>query len=250
MTSEFGALFVVLGAAYFSVQGQRGGCTGKKRGGVPAPHSLKSFVFRGLSLLIGFPRADTAKSGETIATPPKRVVPPGPDSGTVFHAPIPAPGGRYRRYLSLREGSEKTPRSGVDQVENGPMELRKNWRKLTTALSRFWHREAGPMNWKNPVRVTAYIGWGVFNGAAFLVGEWVRSLLTRELDCELGPDRDPPIPLSPPPPPRPAPPPPPSLDAPLPGWRPHRLDNGARGSIYLGDPAVLPSDLAGATIVV
>ena len=54
------------------------------------------------------------------------------------------------------------------------MELRKNWRKLTTALSRFWHREAGPMNWKNPVRVTAYIGWEVFNGVAFLVGEWVR----------------------------------------------------------------------------
>ena len=47
------------------------------------------------------------------------------------------------------------------------MELRKNWRKLTTALSRFWHREAGPMNWKNPVRVTAYIGWEIFNGAVF-----------------------------------------------------------------------------------
>ena len=44
------------------------------------------------------------------------------------------------------------------------MELRKNWRKLTTALSRLWHREAGPMNWKNPVRVTAYIGWEIFNG--------------------------------------------------------------------------------------
>ena len=54
------------------------------------------------------------------------------------------------------------------------MELRKNCRKLTTALRRFWHREAGPMNWKNPVRVVAYIGWEVFNGAAFLVGEWVR----------------------------------------------------------------------------
>ena len=54
------------------------------------------------------------------------------------------------------------------------MELRKNYRKLTTALSRFWHREAGPMNWKNPVRVTAYIGWEIFNGVAFLVGEWVR----------------------------------------------------------------------------
>ena len=54
------------------------------------------------------------------------------------------------------------------------MELRKNCRKLTTALSRFWHREAGPMNWKHPVRVVAYIGWEIFNGVAFLVGEWVR----------------------------------------------------------------------------
>ena len=54
------------------------------------------------------------------------------------------------------------------------MELRKNYRKLTTALSRFWHREAGPMNWKNPVRVVAYIGWEIFNVVAFLVGEWVR----------------------------------------------------------------------------
>ena len=48
------------------------------------------------------------------------------------------------------------------------MELRKNWRKLTTALSRFWHREAGPMNWKNPVRVVAYIGWEIFNGVRLL----------------------------------------------------------------------------------
>ena len=43
---------------------------------------------------------------------------------------------------------------------------------------------------------------------------------------------------------------PPVLDAPLPGWRPHRLDNGDWGSIYLGDTSVLPSDLVGATIVV
>ena len=37
------------------------------------------------------------------------------------------------------------------------MELRKNYRKLTTALSRFWHREAGPVNWKNPARVVGNI---------------------------------------------------------------------------------------------
>ena len=47
---------------------------------------------------------------------------------------------------------------------------------------------------------------------------------------------------------------PPVLDAPLPGWRPHRLDNGDWGSIYLGPhryllPA-LPSELVGANIVV
>ena len=38
--------------------------------------------------------------------------------------------------------------------------------------------------------------------------------------------------------------------SPLPGWRPHRLDNDEWGSIYLGDTSGLPSDLAGATIVV
>ena len=107
--------FMFQTTAYFLFQGQRGGWNIKSRGGVPAPHSLKYFVFYGLPLLIGFPRADTEKSGETIATPPpKRGVPTGPDSGPLEHARYPAPGGRYRRYLSLREGSEKTPRSGVD----------------------------------------------------------------------------------------------------------------------------------------
>ena len=59
-----------------------------KGGGVPAPHSLNSFVFCGLSLLIGFPRADTEKSGETIAPPPETGVPTGPDSGTEYRASI------------------------------------------------------------------------------------------------------------------------------------------------------------------
>ena len=45
---------------------------------------------------------------------------------------------------------------------------------------------------------------------------------------------------------------PPVLDAPLPGWRPHRLDNGDCDwvSIYLGDTSALPSELVGANIVV
>ena len=44
--------------------------------------------------------------------------------------------------------------------------------------------------------------------------------------------------------------PPPVLEAPLPGWRPHRLDNGDWGSIYLGDTSTLPSELVGAHITV
>ena len=44
--------------------------------------------------------------------------------------------------------------------------------------------------------------------------------------------------------------PPPVLDAPLPGWRPHRLDNDEWGSIYLGDTSALPPDLANANITV
>ena len=32
--------------------------------------------------------------------------------------------------------------------------------------------------------------------------------------------------------------------SPLPGWRPHRLDNGDWGSIYLGDTSGLPSNKA------
>ena len=43
---------------------------------------------------------------------------------------------------------------------------------------------------------------------------------------------------------------PPVRDATLPGWRPHRLDNGDWGSIYLGDASVLPSELVGTNIVV
>ena len=38
--------------------------------------------------------------------------------------------------------------------------------------------------------------------------------------------------------------------SPLPGWRPHRLDNGEWVSIYLGDTSGLPSELVGLTIAV
>ena len=43
---------------------------------------------------------------------------------------------------------------------------------------------------------------------------------------------------------------PPLRDAPLQGWRPHRLDNGDWGSIYLGDASALPSEFVGAHITV
>ena len=139
-----------LGAACFLPQGQRGGYGTIRPIDAALPYSPIFFVFLGLPLLFGFHNDDTEKSGKTIATPPETGGHAVPCSGAMRHAPIPAPGGRYRRYLSLREGSEKTPQSGADRAENGPMELRKNWRKLTTALSRFWHRVAGPMNWKTP----------------------------------------------------------------------------------------------------
>ena len=42
----------------------------------------------------------------------------------------------------------------------------------------------------------------------------------------------------------------PEADAPLTGWRPHRLDNGDWGSIYLGDTSGLPPELVGSNITV
>ena len=75
--------FMLQTTAYFLLHGQRGGCNKNSASGVTSKLSLNSFVFCGLSLLIGFPRADTEKSGETIATPHKTGVPTGPDSGTL-----------------------------------------------------------------------------------------------------------------------------------------------------------------------
>ena len=129
--------------AYFLPQGQRGGCGIKKRGGVAAPHSLNSFVFCGLPLLFGFHNDDTGKSGKTIATPPKRGVPTGPDSGPLEHARYPASGGRYRRYLSLREGSEQPPGGALKEgartyemavapMAHSTFNRETNWRIITS----------------------------------------------------------------------------------------------------------------------
>ena len=113
-----------LGAACFLPQGQRGGYGIKKRGGGTSPLSLKSFVLRGLSLLFGFHNDDTEKSGKTIATPPETGVPTGPDSGAERHALYPGPRGSLSSVFIPAGRLGKTPRSGVDQAENGPMELR------------------------------------------------------------------------------------------------------------------------------
>ena len=42
------------------------------------------------------------------------------------------------------------------------------WRELIPFLRALWHRPAGPMNWKNPIRVLAVVGWSVFQGVALL----------------------------------------------------------------------------------
>ena len=42
----------------------------------------------------------------------------------------------------------------------------------------------------------------------------------------------------------------PGLEASLPGWRPHRLDNGDWGSLYLDDTSGLPAELVAARITV
>ena len=100
--------------AYFLFQGQRGGWNIKKPWGWNIPTFLEVFCFPMVCAYYSASIMTIQKNhGETIATPPKRGVPTGPDSGPLEHARYPAPGGRYRRYLSLREGSEKTPRSGA-----------------------------------------------------------------------------------------------------------------------------------------
>ena len=37
-----------------------------------------------------------------------------------------------------------------------------HWREIGPYLRELWHRPAGPMNWKNPIRVFAVAGWLVF----------------------------------------------------------------------------------------
>ena len=42
------------------------------------------------------------------------------------------------------------------------------WREVAPYLTELWHRPAGPMNWKNPIRVFAVLGWLVVQGFVLL----------------------------------------------------------------------------------
>ena len=42
------------------------------------------------------------------------------------------------------------------------------WREVGPYLKELWHRPAGPMNWKNPIRVFAVAGWLVVQGVVLL----------------------------------------------------------------------------------
>ena len=42
------------------------------------------------------------------------------------------------------------------------------WHNLIPFLKALWHRPAGPMNWKNPIRVMAVVGWLVVQGFVLL----------------------------------------------------------------------------------
>ena len=42
------------------------------------------------------------------------------------------------------------------------------WREIGPYLRELWHRPAGPMNWKNPIRVFAVLGWLFVQGFVLL----------------------------------------------------------------------------------
>ena len=71
---------------------------------------------------------------------------------------------------------------------------------------------------------------------------WLRTLVTRQLDRELGPESETVTPT---------PSPEPKTDpGPLPGWSPSKLEEGEWGASWMGDTRKLPDDLVGCSIEV
>ena len=62
------------------------------------------------------------------------------------------------------KAQKQPPRSGAESTET---ELWK-WREIGPNLRELWQRPAGPMNWKNPIRVFAVLGWLVVQGFVLL----------------------------------------------------------------------------------
>ena len=131
------------GAACFLFRGQRGGWNIKKRGGWnTSAIPIIPLILCGLSHLFVAPHAGRSAKirGGDSDPPPKRGRHAVPHSCPMEHGAMPSPGGRYRPYLSLREGSENAPGSGARNEESGLMEWPKKVEKIKGLLS----REAGP----------------------------------------------------------------------------------------------------------
>ena len=84
-------------------------------------------------LLFGFHNDDTEKSGETIATPPKRGVPTGPDSGTVFHAPIRPQGVAIVGIYPCGKARKRRPGAALTTPETSSIK----WRRLLDDIERY-----------------------------------------------------------------------------------------------------------------
>ena len=136
MRGQFGAFFVLLGAACFLPQGQKGGWGIKKREGGASQVSLNSFVFCGLPLLFGFHNDDTEKSRKTIATPPKRGVPTGPDSGPAGQSSIRPQGVAIVGIYPCGKARKRRPGGGGAGRDMEPMKWRlRQWTRIPFPLA-------------------------------------------------------------------------------------------------------------------
>ena len=106
-----------LGTACQMEHPQQGGCSKNHSRDVPQPYSSISLILLGLLRLIGLPRADPGKSERTRETPTKSGGSCGPDSGTVFHAPIRPHAGSLSSLLIPAGRPGIAPRRGAGRRE-------------------------------------------------------------------------------------------------------------------------------------